>query len=435
MEKHPSNKPQWLIALEQESWQAELIISGLAIVGSLQLPGLISRFGQWALAYFPSEMGIFLYGIQIYLYFSACGLIIGFILHLILRAIWVGFIGINSVFPNGIKTDSKSYSPYFMERIKQDYDIKDSGIESLDKICSSMFATNTLGVMMTLAFIINILILYGIKVLLDFFLPTSIQLILGGIFLAAFFIISIYLFTINSHKYSGNSKLQERGYRLFTYWNIVMLHIFRRPINYLSNLISSNFERKRFTFWMFVSIIPTFLLSGYFLLSSGTVMLVDPERFLNDYGRTDITQIEEYESNLQQVDKPIYSALIESELIQGKMMKVFVPILHNEEVFYTYLCGNYETDEALDRDQNREKERLFYLDCYQKYHRISVNETEIKTQFIKHHHPHRNTFGVLTYLPTEDFIIGANQLKVEKLSTDSTGVFREMVIPFWFEGD
>ena len=47
MENQPINKPDWLVNLEQESWQAELIISGLAILGALQLPGLIDRFGQW----------------------------------------------------------------------------------------------------------------------------------------------------------------------------------------------------------------------------------------------------------------------------------------------------------------------------------------------------------------------------------------------------
>lgn len=31
----PKKKPKWLRALESQSWQAELVISGLAIFGSL----------------------------------------------------------------------------------------------------------------------------------------------------------------------------------------------------------------------------------------------------------------------------------------------------------------------------------------------------------------------------------------------------------------
>lgn len=436
MPKQKSYKPEWLINLEQESWQAELIISGLAIFGSLQLPDLITRFGQWAFAFFPHDMGIFLYAIQLYLYFSACGLIIGFILHFILRAIWVGLIGINSVFPEGIKTDSESYSTYFMERIKRDYDIKDSGIENIDKFCSSIFATNTLGVMITLAISIDILLLLGVKVILDMLLiPKTIQVILGVILVVLFFSLATYLTLLNRKKNSENIKQQERGYKAYKIYNYLFLHVFSKPVNYLSNLISSNIEFKRFTTWMMLSMFPSLFLAGYFLISSGTINLVDPISFLNKYERSDITQLEEYESNLSLVDKPLYSAVIESEMIEGKMMKVFIPILQNEKPVYTYLCGVYKEDENLEEKENKEQERLFQLDCYQKYHKISVNSTYLDTPLKKHYHPHRNTFGVITYLPTDDFIKGENILKVEKLSADSSALFRTMTVPFWFAGE
>jgi len=408
MQNLPTNKPQWLIKLEQESWQAELIISGLAILGSLQLPNLIGRFGQWALTYFPVEMSIFLYFIQFYLFMSSSALIIGFILHFVFRAIWIGLIGINSVFPEGIKTDSDSYSKIFMENIKRDYSIENSGIEALDKICSGIFVACTICILVSCIFVIDLIILYGIKCLLDLFLPVNVQLIFAKILILVFFAISLVVMTINSKKYQNNVRVQKIGYKVYTIHSYVIFHVFRKPYFYLTNLIMSNVNKTQFIGWMFAGFIPITLLSMYHLLGSNNIFLMDQSG-------------------------PIYSTLIESELIEGKMMKVFVPIFDNENIIYSAYCGEYIDQEDLDSKENTKEARQFYIDCYNKYHRVSINEKIISTDFIKHDHPHRGTFGILTYLSTDGFKKGQNFLKVEKLTVDS--VYRTMVVPFWFVGD
>lgn len=432
MEKSKANKPQWLLQLEQESWQAELIISGLAIFGSLQLPEIIGRFGQWALTYFSVSMGPFLYFIQLYLFFAACGLIIGFILHFVLRAIWIGLIGINSVFPEGIKTESDSYSKIFMENIKRDYSIENSGIEALDKLCSGVFVACSILLLVSCVFVVDLIVVYGIKCLLDFFMPVKIQMILAGVLLFSVMGVSILFMVMNSKKYHNNINVQEKGYKVYTIYSFLIFHIFRKPYFYLVNLVISNVDKKKFIGWMMAGMMIVFAFAGYQLFQSKNIFLMDSARFLSGYERSDITFIEEYEEHLSTDGGPIYSALIESELIKGKMMKVFVPIFNNEDVVYSAYCGDYIGQENLDRDQNRRQARQFYVDCYNKYHRVSINEEIVATDFIKHTHPHRATYGVLTYLPTANFKKGKNFLKVEKLSVE--GVYRTMVVPFWFAG-
>ncbi len=433
MQNPPTNKPQWLLKLEQESWQAELIISGLAILGSLQLPDLIGRFGQWALTYFSVEMGPFLYFIQLYLFVAASGLIIGFILHFILRAIWIGLIGINSVFPEGIKTESDSYSQIFMENIKRDYSIENSGIEALDNLCSGVFVACTISILVSCVFVTDLLVIYGIKCLLDLFLPLKIQLILAGLLFLLLMSISFSFLIIHSKKYKNNVSVQEKGYKVYTVYSFIVFHVFRKPYFYLVNLIMSNINKKKFIGWMFASFIPVMVFSGYYLFDSKNIFLFDAPLFLSTYARSDKTFPEEYEEHLTAESGPIYSTLIESELIEGKMMKVFVPIFNNEEIIYSAYCGEYVDQEDLDGDENTKQVKQFDVDCYNKYHRVSVNEERVSTDFIKHNHPHRGTFGVLTYLPTDNFKKGKNFLKVEKLTVDS--VYRTMVVPFWFVGN
>ena len=50
--ENKNKKPDWLTALESQSWQAELIASGLAIVGSLSLGPYIDSFTDIILALF-----------------------------------------------------------------------------------------------------------------------------------------------------------------------------------------------------------------------------------------------------------------------------------------------------------------------------------------------------------------------------------------------
>ena len=52
--KIEKKKPKWLRILEQQSWQAELLISGIAIVGALQLPELIHEFTDFSIGLFTT---------------------------------------------------------------------------------------------------------------------------------------------------------------------------------------------------------------------------------------------------------------------------------------------------------------------------------------------------------------------------------------------
>jgi len=331
-------------------------------------------------------------------------------------------IGINSVFPEGIKTDSDSYSKIFMENIKRDYSIENSGIEALDKICSGIFVACTICILVSCIFVIDLIILYGIKCLLDLFLPVNVQLIFAKILILVFFAISLVVMTINSKKYQNNVRVQKIGYKVYTIHSYVIFHVFRKPYFYLTNLIMSNVNKTQFIGWMFAGFIPITLLSMYHLLGSNNIFLMDPPHFLSTYERSDKTFSEEYEEHLTTESGPIYSTLIESELIDD-----------NEDIIYSAYCGEYIDQEDLDSKENTKEARQFYIDCYNKYHRVSINEKIISTDFIKHDHPHRGTFGILTYLSTDGFKKGQNFLKVEKLTVDS--VYRTMVVPFWFVGD
>ncbi|MCB9339829.1 MAG: hypothetical protein H6577_17020 [Lewinellaceae bacterium] len=89
---------------------------GVAIFGSLQLPGLLERIGEFAMTFFSLENFTMLYLFFNYAFIAVYVIIIGFVLHFVLRALWIGLIGLNSVFPEGINVEGGYYPRHFMEK-------------------------------------------------------------------------------------------------------------------------------------------------------------------------------------------------------------------------------------------------------------------------------------------------------------------------------
>lgn len=108
--KNENRMPQWLKELQENSWEVELLISGGAIFALIQADiALLDLY--WTLkttSVFPG-MNI----IMLILMIALKTLTLGFVFHLLLRAIWLSFICINYVFPSGIKFEKlKLQKPY-----------------------------------------------------------------------------------------------------------------------------------------------------------------------------------------------------------------------------------------------------------------------------------------------------------------------------------
>ena len=104
-----NNKPEWLQALEAQSWQAELIASGLAIYGSLSMGVYLDGLAEWAVLRFNDRVLDITYFLLLYIYSAHAILVISFITHLALRILWAGILGLSSVFPGGINMETKTF--------------------------------------------------------------------------------------------------------------------------------------------------------------------------------------------------------------------------------------------------------------------------------------------------------------------------------------
>jgi len=94
------------------TWEMELLISGATVFGLMQLPAPLSRATALLMNSNTELIASLISIVSIYLYVSLIVLIVAFILHLIARGYWVAMVGLDSVYPQGIKWDKiSSFGP------------------------------------------------------------------------------------------------------------------------------------------------------------------------------------------------------------------------------------------------------------------------------------------------------------------------------------
>ncbi len=160
MDEIKTSKPKWLRKLERESWQAELIISGAALLGSLQLPGVLENFQHYLLLnYERASLQLWFFATSYWALF-VYGLVLLFVLHFIVRALWIGLVGLNSVYPDGIVETALSSKDY-QQKVKAEYGDIDGFIDRLDRMASGMFGTGFafIGLFFNLGLIMSVAIL------------------------------------------------------------------------------------------------------------------------------------------------------------------------------------------------------------------------------------------------------------------------------------
>lgn len=126
--------------LRERTDELELLISGLSLFGLLALPGLLNdayldnyaRLPLPAIAALSIALPIV---IAMAYALAAC-----LVLHLAVRAYWVGLIGLRSVFPDGVRWSSPNLGPVQRERLEACSVSPDTAVERADRWASTIFA-------------------------------------------------------------------------------------------------------------------------------------------------------------------------------------------------------------------------------------------------------------------------------------------------------
>ena len=362
-------------------------------------------------------------------------------LHVILRGLWIGAIGLRYV-SGEIEYEKLEYTDRFRSYLERKVGPFDKLIAELEKYCSVIFATAFL----TVFYILSLFIISGLGYLSNFLILAYdsmayrytmqvLVLLTLGIGTILTFIDFLSLGALKRSKWLG--KLYFPYYRVFS---VLTLSFIYRPIIY--NLLDNKFGKRlvRLIVPLYISFLVLISVSN---VTSNYVPVDFEDRLLS------LEQIEKIASPLNYNDeigddKFVRIISIPSKSITTQFLPIFVPFgsAIEEQLYNQFPDLLPENDQrglttSIIRFQsltlNERKRRAHdFLDRFAEVYEISIDGTEWTGDFIISQNI-RGQSGMETYLDLKDLSRGAHMLSLSVLSNDQRTTIAN--VPFWYYPD
>ena len=428
--------PKWLKALEAQSWQAELLISGLVIAGLLQMPYEIEAWTIHKIIHSSEIAYIFYLLISSLLTSAVYILIITFGIHFLLRAIWIALLGLNSVFPNGIIVKSfMTFSEEHMQKVQEEFSDLNAYNQKLDSFSSLLFSFGAMAFMIYGSLSLLICILFLFISFLNFFLPINWNLLFDNgiiIFNIIVFVPLLVFKGIEKSKYGQSSKFKDIKYQFSQWMGKVTHNVFYQPISYIYYILGTNKYKNAVLGLSMLT--GAFVTMNYHQIERQTIIeYFQKDKYCSFNNKPYKIRNYNYE-NLLPEQMPVFTPIIPSEVIRGKTIKLFIPTITRETSQLPELV--YEKS-----DLEQDKNEAHCAKCeanllrFANFNQIYINEKaypNLKFRFANH--PNNGESGIVTYIPTDNIPIGNNILEIRKNYFSEDGVQKIVKIPFYYEG-
>ncbi len=388
--------PPWLQKVQEESWQAEILLSGIILYSLFQLPdlasNLIDKISQVYYYQIATE------DFKAILKTAIQWLIIGFILHLFLRGIWIAFVGLSHIFPKGIDYENLKFSKRFDRKIKT-IQSPQQQVTKLENICSGIFSISFFFFMVTAGLVLfNLVFNYWTFQLIYWAglheIP-FIRWIISGPLIVLMFIYFVDFLSLGFIKrIKFLAPVYYPVYVLFNWFTLAFLY---RGIYYA---FVSNFKK--------VYIIIALLLFSFF----SVIFFFNNFEFDNELSRVkyfvityENSYLNHHYDDLRKPGKLVKVLSISSDQIKSNYLKLFITYqLYLEERIL----------ELHPKDSLPDKRGLrgdFILDEFQKHSRVAFNDgPELSMDLLLTWHPQTNQQGMVAWLDISDLPNGRNKL-------------------------
>lgn len=427
-----------LSKLQEESWQLELLISGFAIFGLFTVfPHL-----RESLTEAENNQHIYKFVISIIGYISCSILIFNLLLHVLLRGLWIGALGLRYV-SGDIDYDSLKYSPRFTKYLKKRVGSFDKYIGTLENYCSVIFAISFLLIfyVLAIAFTILTITLIATQLIENDNLPKWISQGVG-IFAVVFISVGM-LVTFFDFMTLGLLKKKKWISLIYfpIYWvfSFVTLSFLYRPLVY--NFLDNKFGKR-----LSLALVPFYILIAF------TTSL---KYNVSNYFRTDINSSDivasnnNYEDALNETNGIINEVAIQSKVISDNYVKVFMQFSDNiEDNVFSFnpslkpkhdsrgLSSDVSFGNNFKSNRKTDSLRRAYLKTFNFIYSIKIDTTKFNSDFILSKNK-KGALGFETYISTKTLndgkhILRVNRLRIRKGDTTNWVISK---IPFWYFKD
>jgi hypothetical protein len=428
-------------------WELELLISLSLVFGLMQLPAQVDPLFTRLMPQVDGGMrvavmaGYQLVKLPLYLMIAA------FLLHLAVRAYWVGMIGLEAVFPAGVRWDELRYGPVTKELQRERIGSLQPMIDRADRFGSIIFST-AFAILVTL-FVSGLVA--AVTGGLAFLIST---VFLGGEHLFRVFMVLTCLALVPPTASAAidkrfGAKLPEGslGRRLVRWGALLGLYTGGTVVTGAVWLVLfSNLRRHTVTaaLWAVLLSLFSFFIVKDVLIANDAVS-TDGYAYLPEGIESRSLRHSVYE-NLRPADGDYDSApSIQADVVTGPFLKLFIPysptrmnramkdrcpglpVLGGTGLRMPVMDDRVITDEAQAR----------VLECWSRLQPVKLNGAAIRPAFRFYTHPQTQRRGIIAYIPTDRMPRGENVLEVGSVPR-TTGAparrrasLKPYVIPFW----
>lgn len=432
------NKPAFkklLQKLQEESWQLELLISGFAIFGLVMAYPEIGVYGKKARSLGNDYLAITYLVIGV----SCAILIFNLLLHVVLRGLWIGALGLRYV-SGDIDYDKLNYSPKFTNYLKKRIGSFDKYIATLENYCSIIFAISFLLIFYVLAFTFTIVVVAFTAnyILNNESLPVWISKGVGNILI--FFVVIGMILTFIDFITQGLLKKSQWFSKIYfpIYWifSFITLSFLYRPLVY--NFLDYKFG-KRLSF---------VLVPIYFMILLATSIEYRKSNYIDssNTSKSYYASKRNYEDMLLEKGEFIRTAAIPSKIIKDTYLKVFMVYSDNiEDIIFERneslkpkkdkrgLYSNITFSPPKLSLKQRDSIKRVYLKEFNKIYDVVIDSVIYETKFILGESTTKE-FGFETYIDIKELSKGKHILNIQRDSYNKkdTTIANIVTIPFWY---
>lgn len=419
--------------LQEESWQLELIISGFAIFGLFTAIEPINEAASMA----QSKQQIVKFIVLVIGLISCAILIFNLLLHVVLRGLWIGALGLRYV-SGDIDYEALNYSDKFTKYLKKRVGSFDKYVATLENYCSVMFAISYLLIFYVLAltFTIISIALIANYIIDNDSLPETPRSIIGiGLIL---FILFGMIFTFIDFITQGWLKKKKWISKIYfpIYWvfSFITLSFLYRPLVY--NFLDNKFG-KRLSF---------VLVPVYFAILIMSSFNYKPSNYFDkiDFSSELTANRKNYIDLVEKDDAIIDEFAITSKVITKPYMNVFMEFTDNIEDNIFSFNPDLEPEEderglqsniniINDNGSDRRLKRKDYMKTLNQVYTIRIDSTDYESEFIFTESKKEN-LGLETVVSIKNLEEGKHILKVLRKRIKKGDTLRYAVcrIPFWY---
>jgi len=424
-----ANEPTkgWIQRLKDESWEAELLVSAIAIFGTFQLFDIIDWITNKLIDILNPSQYLIGYAIAFIGLFAISILASMFVIHFILRAYWIGLVGLNSVFPDYSIKDS-AYSKTYTEKMLNMLPKLEDSIKKVDTLCSVIFSVAFTFLSMYLYMALFASLYLMVFNVLAPFIPIIILLIPLGLFAVAMLFNMIIGIMANLKKNQDKVKLQVLYFKVVKYSSMLFKGHLYRSILQVTTIFGSNFKKNK----SLVLLMFSFLIFGMPLAINKITKTNIPYLIQNGLGvEADKLKIDpNYYASENTKNTFLLAPEIASDIIKSKVIKVFIPILDNEKKLREGTCETYKEDDNLTKAEQRKASSLNFFNCYKTYNTVFLNDERVGVDFFKYKHPRTKQFGIIGYVSLKNETFGLNTITVNKEYSEDH--ITSWSIPFYY---